>query len=560
MSAPPSVGATIREHLELLAREHGDRIAVVFGEARLTYAELADRCTRFGRALDALGLGPGDRVAALLPNGVEWLVAYLGTAASGRIFVGLNTWSSGPELRQVLSRSGARLLVVTGRFRSHDYAAALREAAGPAARFATRPGESAPRLYSAALPGLDWVAAVGEGVADRSFDWDELIARGADAGPDLAHRPAPDDTALIVYTSGSTGLPKGVMLQHGPLLRNGWHIGARQHVTPDDTLWISSPLFFSYGCANAVMVTLSHACTLLLQDFFEPASAVEAMSRERATVYYATTNMTYAIRQHLATIGGDLALRTGTAIGTPAQLRAAAELVPGVCNIYGMTETYGNCAVTDADDPLEVRLTTQGRPLPEHAIDIVDPESGDPVPAGELGEIRVGGLVSPGYFNEPERTAQSFDPQGRLRTGDLGRLDADGRVCWESRLGDLIKTSGVNVSAGEVERVLESDPRVQQVYVVAVADEARGEVIAAVVQPADPSLTAEQVIGFARDRLTSYKVPRLVQFRPDGQFPLTSTGKVSRRELAAEVGRAQSPTPVQEAAVKAAAVKEAAGQ
>ena len=541
ISARPPVGATIREHVEQLAREHGDQLAIVFGDTRLTYRDLAARCTRFGLALDALGLGPGDRVAALLPNGIEWLVAYLGTAASGRTFVGLNTWSGGPELRQVLARSGARVLVVTGRFRSHDYAAALTEAAGPAARILARGDGALPRLESAELPDLSWIVAVGDGIADRSCTWDDLL-RAADEGPgrDLAYRPAAADTALIVYTSGSTGLPKGVMLQHGPLLRNGWHIGARQHVTPQDRLWISSPLFFSYGCANAVMVTLSHACTLLLQDFFEPAAAVQFMNREQATVYYATTNMTYAIRDHLTATGGTLALRTGTAIGTPAQLRAAAELVPGICNIYGMTETYGNCAVTDAGDPLEVRLTTQGRPLPEHTIDIVDPESGEPVPAGELGEIRVGGLVSPGYFNEPERTAQSFDAHGRLRTGDLGRIDQDGRVRWESRLGDLIKTSGVNVSAGEVERVLESDPRVQQVYIVAVPDEARGEVIAAVVQPADPGLTAEQVIGFARERLTSYKVPRLVQFRPDGQFPLTSTGKVSRRELAAEVGRAQS--------------------
>jgi fatty-acyl-CoA synthase len=301
---------------------------------------------------------------------------------------------------------------------------------------------------------------------------------------------------------------------------------------------LSTPLFFSYGCANAVMVVLAHGCTLLLQDFFDPPAAAELLEGEVATVYYATTNMTYALREELAARPRRLALRTGTAIGTPAQIRAAADLVPGICNIYGMTETYGNCTVTDADDPLEVRLATQGQPLPGHVITIVDTETETELPPGELGEIRVAGLVTPGYWNDPERTAASVDGQGRLRTGDLGCLDASGRLVWESRLGDLIKTAGVNVSAAEVERVLEQDSRILQVYVVGVPDEVRGENIAACVQPADDLLTAQDVVEFAQARLASYKVPRLVELRPSGEFPLTSTGKVSRRDLARELARA----------------------
>lgn len=525
-----SVDGTIPAQLRRLAAEHGERQAVVFrsgtGAQTITYAELERRCLAFASALENAGLAAGDRVAALLPNSIEWLVAYLGTAAAGRVFVGLNTWFAARDLVYVLRRCGARMLLMTATFRSHDYAAAVNEALGVDATVS-------PVVDSAVLPDLRWIVAVGDGVDRRTCTWDELLAVGTGAEP--TSTATPDDPALVVYTSGSTGLPKGVVLRHGPLLTNGRHIGDRQHVMAEDRLWLASPLFFSYGCANALMVVLSHGCTLLLQDYFEPTATLDLLERERATVYYATTNMTYALRDELARAPRRLYLRTGTAIGTPSQMRAAAELVPGICNIYGMTETYGNCAVTDADDPLEVRLTTQGRPLPDHQIAIVDPETEQEVAPGELGEIRVGGLITPGYFADPERTAAAFDAAGRLKTGDLGRLDPQGRVAWESRIGDMIKTSGVNVSAAEVERVLETDPRITQVYVVGVPDEVRGEIIAAVVQPSDPDLTAEDVVAFARGKLASYKVPRIVEFRRHRDFPITSTGKVSRRDLAREV-------------------------
>lgn len=528
------VAGTIREQLRRLADEHGDRRAIVFAGRTVTYAELERRCLAFAGALDAAGLAEGDRVAALLPNSVEWLVAYLGTAASGRVFVGLNTWFTGEDLAYVLRRCGARMLLMTDRFRSHDYVGVVRTALGEGATVY-------PTVRSDALPDLDRVVSVGDGVDDRSLTWDELLAA---APPDTEPRftAQPDDPALIVYTSGSTGLPKGVVLTHGALLANGLHIGDRQHITAEDRLWIASPLFFSYGCANAVMVVLSHGSTLLLQDVFEASSSLDLIDSEQATVYYATTNMTYALRDELARDPRKLALRTGTAIGTPSQVRAAAELVPGICNIYGMTETYGNCAVTDSDDPLEVRLTTQGRALPGHVIAIVDPDTEQEVAVGELGEIRVGGLLTPGYFNDPERTAAAFDAKGRLRTGDLGRLDAEHRLVWESRIGDMIKTAGVNVSAAEVERVLETDPRIQQVYVVGVPDEVRGELIAAVVQPSTDDLTEDDVVTFARSALASYKVPRIVEFRRDGAFPVTATGKVSRRDLTSEVSATHTRT------------------
>jgi fatty-acyl-CoA synthase len=524
---------TIADQLSYLAKEFGEHPALIFGDEVVTYAELDRRCTEFGQALDAAGVRPGELVGGLLPNSVEWVVAFLGSAAAGRVFVGLNTWYTGRELRHVLSAARISLLVMSSSFRSHDYAAIVAQALGATSVEAGPDG-----IRSAEIPSLKSIVALDPGVDLRTATWDEFLKAGEGSTPTPVS-PRPQDPALVVYTSGSTAAPKGVVLCHDPLLRNGKHIGDRQHVTEEDRLWLTSPLFFSYGCANALMVVLSHASTLLLQDVFEATSALDFMSRHGATVYYATTNMTYAMLAIQADSPRELSLRTGTAIGTPSQISAAVSLgVEKICNIYGMTETYGNCAVTDADDPLEVRLGSQGKALPDQVIRIFDPETDTEVPAGEPGEIRVGGLVTPGYLNDDERTAEAFDSRGLLKTGDLGRLDADGRLHWLTRIGDIIKTGGVNVSAADVEEVIEADPRIAQVYVVGVPDEVRGEVIAAVIQPAGPGLSVEDVLALCKESLASYKVPRIVSFREAGDFPTTSTGKVSRRELAGQLAAA----------------------
>jgi acyl-CoA synthetase (AMP-forming)/AMP-acid ligase II len=219
-----SVAPTIRDQLRQLAQAAGGRPALVCGDERLSYAELERRCLRFATALDAAGIAAGARVAALLPNSVEWLVAYLGTAASGRVFVGLGTWFTGSELAHVLDKCGAQLLVMTGRFRSHDYGAALREALGDGA-------VSGARVTSTALPALRAVVSVGPTAAATSTRA-RFLASGHYGEP--RHQAKASDPALLVYTSGSTGLPKGVPLLHQALLRNGEHIGGRQRITAGD--------------------------------------------------------------------------------------------------------------------------------------------------------------------------------------------------------------------------------------------------------------------------------------------------------------------------------------
>jgi fatty-acyl-CoA synthase len=204
--------------------------------------------------------------------------------------------------------------------------------------------------------------------------------------------------------------------------------------------------------------------------------------------------------------------------------------------VYGATETYGNCAVTDAGDPLELRLTTQGLPLPGTRIDVVDPETGRALPPGEVGEFRVKGYLTPGYYRDAEQTRAAFDAAGRFVTGDLGLLGEDGRVRFRGRLKEMIKTSGANVAPLEVEAILLTHPAVKQAYVVGVPDRERGEVgVAAVELQVGATATAEALAAFCRERLASYKVPARFVFRTAEQFPRTATGKVQKPRLREEL-------------------------
>jgi len=226
-------------------------------------------------------------------------------------------------------------------------------------------------------------------------------------------------------------------------------------------------------------------------------------------------------------------LRTGTAMGSPAQVQLRIDLgAAEICNIYGLTETYGNCCVTDAHDPLDMRLNSQGAPLTGNELRIVGPDTGELLPSGEVGEIRVRGYVLPGYFKDPERTADAFDADGFFRTGDLGFLDTDGRIHWVGRETEMLKTGGINVAPVEVEEVLLQHPAVEDVVVVGLPDELQDEIVAAFVsRKPGSSLTAEDLSGFCRERLANYKVPRKVVFLAREDFPLTATGKVWRKRL-----------------------------
>jgi len=513
---------TVPGLLDEQAARFGAREALVGGGVRYTYAQLRDEVRAFAKGLHALGVRKGDHVAILMANRPEWIVADLAVCALGAVMVAVNTWVTARELCYVLAHSDAKLLIASDHFLRYDYFAMLCEL----------------EPLAAALPQLERIVHVGARGYKDSLPFDEVYLRGRAVGDDEIDRAAraidPGDVCYLLYTSGSTSTPKGVQLQHYALIENMWHIGERMHGTERDRLWLAVSLFWGLGCENALFNLLTHGGCVVLQEHFEAGEALRLIEAERCTLFYGTPNMAQAMAEHPDRPSRDLtSLRSGGTVGTPEQIRRVVDLgAREICNIYGLTETYGNCAVTDAAEPLDVRTTSVGAPLPGVDLRIVD-ERGRPLAPGEVGEIRVKGYVTVGYYKDAEKNRAAFDADGYFITGDLGTLDAQGRLYFRGRIKEMIKTGGINVAPVEVEETLMAHPAVKLACVTGVPDARRDEVIAAlIVCEAGQSVAEADLLAHCRRALAAYKIPRLVKFVNEADLPLTVTGKLQKNRLA----------------------------
>jgi len=524
----PPRSRTLPDLLDEMALRDPAREFIVGAGERLSYAETRTRVRQLAKGLHRAGVTRGDHVALLMPNRPEWLLIDFAVMSLGATLVPISTWSRARELAYVLDHSDATTLITVERFASQDYLAMLAELGGPG---------------SDRLPGLRRVVVVGPRGAPAAradafdaFDalWD-LGATVGDAELDGARRVGPDDVAYILYTSGTTSRPKGVQLRHGGLVENMWNIGERQHLTPADRMWMGISLFWSFGGANALLAVMTHGGSIVLQESFDAGAALALIEREGCTVYYGTPNIAQALTEHPDRSRRDLSsLRTGAAIGPPPAIRMVMDLgVREICNVYGLTECYGNCAVTDAHDPVDRRLTTVGTPLPGMEIRVVDRQTRRPLPSGEIGEILVRGHLTPGYYKASDQNAAAFDADGFLVTGDLGALDDDGYLRFRGRIKEMVKTSGINVAPLEVEEVLLGHPAVEQAYVVGLPDPRREEILAAVVVVREGHQVAPDALrAFCRDALAAFKVPQEFRVMRRDELPLTDTGKVQKLRLA----------------------------
>jgi len=514
---------TLPDLLDELAARQPDHELIVGGGERLSYAQTRERARRLAKGLRRIGVTAGDRVALVMTNRPEWLLIDFAVTMLGATLVPISTWSRPRELEYVLAHCGVTTLITIPRLGAQRFLDAVAEMGPGSAR---------------RLPDLRRVVVAGGERPAGTIALDDLAALGRDvpdAEIDAAQRAVTaEDVACILYTSGTTSTPKGVQLRHGGLLENMWNIGERQHLTPADRMWMGISLFWSFG-ANALVAVMSHGGTLVLQEQLDAGEALALIERERCTVYYGTPNIALALTEHPDRPRRDLSsLRTGAAIGPPAAMQMVMDLgAREICNVYGLTECYGNCSVTDARDDAEVRRTTVGYPLPGMEIRVVDRESRQPLPTGEIGEILVRGLLTPGYFRDPEKNAASFDGAGFLLTGDLGFIGDDGRLRFRGRIKEMVKTGGINVAPLEVEEVLLSDATVEQAYVVGLPDPRKEEILVAVVVPkpgraVDPAALR----ALCRDALAAYKVPQQIHVMIREDLPVTSTGKVQKFRLA----------------------------
>ena len=516
----PPTSRTLPALLGELEVRFPDGAAVVGQGQSLSYGELRARSRSFAAGLAKLGIGPGDHVALLMQNRPDWLVAFFGIASLGAVTVAINTWATAHELEYMLAHSKSRALITVDRFINNDYLATL--------------AEIAPRDQR--VPELKHVICLADAPTPGTISFASLLADHDAESLAFDVAVEPESVAAMLYTSGSTSTPKGVPILHHGLIENAWNIGERLAIVVGDRVWLPSPLFWGFGCENALFVSFTHGACLVLQDVFDAGEALRLLEEERCTAVYVTANMVHEVLEHPDFSKRDLrAVRRGATLGSPTQIERAALLAPDVCHVYGLTETYANAITTQATDDLEIRKHSIGYPLPGMDVVIADPDSHAAVSPGEIGEIKVKGYVTPGYHDDPEKNAAAFDDDGYLLTGDLALEGGDGRIYFRGRLKEMVKTGGINVSPIEVEDALREHPDVQEAFVTGIADPTLDEIVAAVIvaktDGKSSELTAEKLGAFCRETLASYKVPRAYRFVAADELPVTSTGKLQKNRL-----------------------------
>jgi len=529
----PPYCRTLFELLGEQAERCPDAVAVIGGDRKTSYGDLAAAAGQVAAGMRAQGIRRGDRVGILVDNRREWLEIAFGVAALGAVAVPLSTWSKEAELAYLLADAELDLLFAADAVGRQDFAAMLAALVPEAA--AAPPG----KWRSTQFPRLRAIVILGW---QRRLGWtgyDRFAAAAAPAPLAPGDGASAADDCFVLYTSGSSARPKAVRLRHYAVIENGFNIGERMGLTPSDRVLLAPPLFWAYGAINALPATLTHGAALVLQSRFEPGEWLSLIERHRCTAIYTLPSMTGAALRHPDFRPERVSsLRTGLMIGSPEEVRAAATGLGAarICNIYGSTETYGNCCVTPAEWPLDRRMESQGPPLPGARLRIVDPENGRALPPGITGAVEVSGYVTPGYCGaSAEHNKTAFTADGYFRTGDLGFVDDDGAFHFVARDNDMIKRAGINVSPAEVETLLLQCPGVAQAAVVGIATGERGEAIVAFVVPdSGMPVDSEGLRAHCRALASSYKVPDHIEIC--AALPTTETGKLSRRALKDRAG------------------------
>jgi HIP---CoA ligase len=524
---PPTVPAAVRRAARLWPAEE----AVVDGGQRVSWAGLADRMTRAARAFTASGIRPGDRVALWAPNSLDWIDAANGVYAAGGVLVPVNTRFKGQEAAHVLRSSGARLLVTVTDFLGADYLGLLADE-----------HELLASLDVVVLSGPPGDATPWTRFLDRG---DELPNQGDEPGGPGAAELAlgPGDTSDIIFTSGTTGTPKGAVLTHGASTRSyvAWsrNVGLRR----GDRYLVVYPFFHCAGLKSAVLACILSGATIVPGPVFDVPAVMDLVVRERITMLPGPPTLYQSLlnadRSGYEASSLRLAVTGAAAVPVDLVRRMRSELgFASVVTAYGLTETTGTVSTCLHDDPVEVIANTSGRPLPGLEVRIAGPAGSD-VPVGEAGEVWVRGYaVTPGYFNAPDATAEAFTPDGWLRTGDVGVLDDDGNLRITDRIKDMFIVGGFNAYPAEIENMMSRHPDIAQVAVVGVPDERLGEVGCAWVIPRSGSSPTEaELLAWCREQMANFKVPRHVEFV--ASLPLNPSGKVVKFELRARARRSR---------------------
>ncbi|NLI62280.1 MAG: AMP-binding protein [Methanosarcinaceae archaeon] len=504
-------------------------------DLRFTYSSFNERVNNLAKGFIEIGLKKGDHIGIWAKNVPDWLTFQFAAARIGCVLVTINTAYKLSEAEYIIKQSDMKAIGISDGFRDTSYIDIMYELV-PELRERDRKN-----LVSEKFPHLEKVIFIGQEKYRGMYNTREILLLGQytdDSKLDVVKKQVtPDDVVNMQYTSGTTGFPKGVMLTHKGILNNGFAIGERQSFTEKDRVCLPVPLFHCFGVTLGMMAILSHGSTAVLLEEFDPLLAMAAIQKEKCTAFYGVPTMYISIYTHPMFEMFDMStLRTGIMAGSTCPeecMRRAIEdmNMSEITSVYGLTETSPGMSQTSAKDSFEKKITTVGVALPGMEVCIKDPETGEIVEQGEMGEICCRGYnVMKGYYNMPEETAKVIDEDGFLHSGDLAFQDEDGYYIISGRIKDMIIRGGENIYPREIEEFIYRIPGVKDVQVVGLPDEKYGEIVGAFIIPEDDvTLYKEDIRDCCIKNMARYKVPKQIFFLDE--YPLTVSGKVQKYKL-----------------------------
>jgi fatty-acyl-CoA synthase len=514
---------------------HNDALVYPERNLRFSYQEFNEVCRNVAKGLLKLGIKKGDHISIWAYNVPEWVILQFATAKIGAVLVTVNTSYKSAELEYILNQSDSNSLFLVRSFKDTDYVQTLQEVV-PELRTA-EPGA----LKSAKLPFLKNVVFIGDETPAGTINFSTIIDLGKSTSDlELAAVEATLDRHDVInmqYTSGTTGFPKGVMLTHYNLVNNGFNIGECMKFTEKDRLCIPVPFFHCFGCVLGVMVCVTHGSAMVPVEIFDPLKVLQTIEKERCTAVHGVPTMFIAELEHPDFAKFDLtSMRTGIMAGSVCPIevmkRAVKDMhVTEITSVYGQTESSPGITQTRTEDPIELRVATVGRALPDAEVKIVDIETGETLPPGKQGELCARGyMVMKGYYKMPEETAKVIDSDNWLHTGDLAVMDENGYCKITGRIKQMIIRGGENIYPREIEEFLYTHPKVSDVQIYGVPDRKYGEqVMAAVIPKKGETITEEEIKGFCQGKIANYKIPKYVKFVDS--YPMTASGKIQKFKL-----------------------------
>lgn len=531
------MNVTLGNLLDKMASLYPEKEALVAPEKgfRKTWKEFKETCDTVAKGMLSMGIKKGDHVAMWSTNYPEWVITQFASAKIGAVLVTVNTGYKSFELEYLLKQSDATTLILSPGFKEISYVDIIHELC-PTLDYSA-PGQ----LVSDKFPMLKNIVYLGEDIQFGMYNYNQFYSLSKNVSDSaLEHIGTTIDMHDVInmqYTSGTTGFPKGVMLTHYNITNNGKSIGDAMKLTSKDKLCIPVPLFHCFGCVLGVMAAVTHGTTMVLVDRFRASSVMSIIQKERCTGVHGVPTMFISMLTHKDFNLYDFStLRTGIMAGSPCPIEVMKQVINSmnmkdIVIIFGQTEASPGCTQTTVDDPLEKKVATVGRAFPHVECKIVDPETNEELPCGQVGEFVARGYnIMKGYYKMPEATAAAIDEDGWLHTGDLAVMDEEGYFNVTGRLKDMIIRGGENIYPKELEELLYTHPQIQDVQVVGVPDKVFGEVaLACIILVEDADLSEEDVKAFVASKVAKHKVPQYVEFME--RFPMTASGKIQKFKL-----------------------------